>query len=196
MSPTSPGYHRPETLEFTKHPEANRLIAQDPTALLIGWIFDQQIRVQQAFAAPLRLRERLGTIDARELASMDVQQIIDAVTEKPVLHRYGGNIGRYVHACMTVVVDEYDGDPERIWLDAADYEDLKRRIVALPGFGKTKAPAFAALLARRFGLPITGFESELFPYGSLSEVVVYDDLLAYQARKSEYKKAKRAAASE
>jgi uncharacterized HhH-GPD family protein len=194
MAMSTTTYHRPATLEFTQDPAANALIAQNPTALLIGWIFDQQIRVQFAFAAPLKLRDRLGTLDPQRIAKLELQQVVDAVTAKPALHRFGRNIATRVHACMRVVVDAYGGDPERIWLEADDYEDLRNRIVALPGFGETKAPAFAALLARRFGLPITGFEDELFPYGSLSEVVTYDDLLAYQARKAEYKQAKRAAA--
>jgi hypothetical protein len=102
-------------------------------------------------------------------------------------------MAKRVRACMRIVVDRYGGDPERIWVEAVDYADLKRRLMELPGFGPTKAPAVAAMLARRFGLDVSGFESELMPYGSLSEVVCYDDLLAYQARKHEYKQAKRVA---
>lgn len=192
MAPTST-YARPDSLELTLDPDANRLIAQDPAALLIGWIFDQQIRVQQAFAAPLKLRERLGTIDPKRIAKLDVQDVVDAVTEKPALHRYGRNAATRVHECMKVVVAEYGGDPERIWLEASSYDELRQRIVALPGFGEGKAPGFVAMLARRFGLPMTGFESELGSYGTLADVVTYEDLQAYQARKTAYKKALRAA---
>jgi len=189
------GYARPESLEFTTDAEANRLVAQDPSAFLIGWILDQQVKIQQAFIAPLRLKERIGSIEPAHIAAMPFEQLKEAFLEKPVLHRYGGSMAQRVHDCMQVVVDEYGGDPERIWLEAEDGKDFERRLVALPGFGKTKAPAVAAMLARRFGLPITGWEDRLFPYGSLSEVVVYDDLLAYQARKTEWKAARRAASS-
>lgn len=188
-------YARPETLELTTDPEANRLVAQDPSAFLIGWILDQQVKIQQAFAAPLRLRERIGSIEPSHIASMPVEELVQAFIEKPVLHRYGRSMAERVHAAMKVVVDEYGGDPERIWLEAEDGADVERRLVAIPGFGKAKAPAVAAMLARRFGLPITGWEDRLFPYGSISEVETYDDLLAYQARKSEWKAARRAASS-
>lgn len=180
-------YHHPPSLELTRHPEANELIASEPAALLIGWICDQQVRVQQAFSAPWHLAERLGTLEPSEIAAMPVSRIVDAFVEQPPLHRYGRSMAKRVHACMKVVVDEYGGDVERIWLEAEDYDDLARRIQALPGFGITKVPAFIAMLARRFGLEVTGFERALPSYGSLSEVETYEDLKAYQARKHEWK---------
>lgn len=180
-------YHHPPSLELTRRPEANALLASEPSALLIGWICDQQVRVQQAFSAPWHLQQRLGTLDPVELATMPVERIVEAFVEQPPLHRYGRSMAKRVHACMRVVVDEYDGDVERIWLEAADYQDLSRRINALPGFGITKVPAFIAMLARRFGLEVTGFERGLPSYGSLSEVETCDDLTAYQARKHEWK---------
>lgn len=180
-------YQRPATLELTDDPEANALIASDMTAFVIGWILDQQVKVQQAFAAPLKLRERIGTLEPAAIANMEVQDLINAFVEKPVLHRYGGTMAKRVHACMKVIVSDYGGDPEQIWLSAADYGDLRKRLLELPGFGATKAPAVAAMLARRFGLDITGFEDQLFPYGSLSEVERYEDLLAYQERKRLWK---------
>lgn len=187
MSLETASYHHPDTLELTQRAEANALVAHDPSALLIAWICDQQVRVQQAFTVPLHLLERLGTIEPRDLAAMPVSRIIVAFTDPPPLHRYGPSMAKRVHACMTVVVEQYDGDIERIWLEATDYDDLAHRIRALPGFGVTKVPAFIAMLARRFGLDVRGFESQLPSYGSLSDVRTYDDLRAYQARKHEWK---------
>lgn len=189
MSLDTSTYQRPASLELTKDPEANELIAQDPAAFLIGWICDQQVRVQQAFHAPVELRRRLGTLDPDEIAAMPLERVVDAFVEQPPLHRYGRSMAGRVHACMTLVSQQYGGDAERIWLEADDYEDLKSRLMALPGFGITKVPAVAAMLARRYGLEIKGFEQGLPPYGSLSEVENYDDLLAYQARKHEWKQA-------
>jgi uncharacterized HhH-GPD family protein len=180
-------YHHPATLELTRHPEANELIASEPSALLIGWICDQQVRVQQAFSAPWHLAERLGTLEPAEIAAMPVERVIAAFVSQPPLHRYGRSMGKRVHACMQVVATEYGGDVEQIWLEAEDYDDLAARMQALPGFGITKVPAFIAMLARRFGLEVTGFEGGLPSYGSLSEVETYDDLTAYQARKHEWK---------
>jgi uncharacterized HhH-GPD family protein len=184
------GYHHPDTLELTRHREANELIARDPAALLIGWVCDQQVRVQQAFRVPALLRERLGTIDPRQVAALPVERVVDAFLEHPQLHRYGRSMGARVHACMKVVVDRYDGDVERIWLEAEDYDDLARRLRALPGFGVTKVPGFIAMLARQFGLDVHGYEEQLPSYGSLSEVNSYEQLRAYQERKREWKQSK------
>lgn len=183
-------YHHPDTLELTRHPEANELIARDPAALLIGWICDQQVRVQQAFSVPWHLLERLGTLDPSEIAAMPLERVVDAFVSKPSLHRYGRSMATRVHAAMQLVDEQYGGDVERIWLEAEDYDDLVRRVNAIPGFGMTKVPAFIAMLARRFGLDVHGFERGLPPYGSLSEVLTYDDLTAYQARKTEYKQSR------
>lgn len=182
-------YERPESLELTRHPEANRLVAQDPAAFLVGWICDQQVRVQQAFHAPLELRRRLGTLDPIAIAAMPLERVVEAFVAHPPLHRYARSMGTRVHACMKLIAERYDGDVERIWLEAEDYDDLKRRLGELPGFGITKVPAVAAMLARRFALGIEGFEEALPSYGSLSEVETYEDLLAYQQRKQEWKHA-------
>jgi uncharacterized HhH-GPD family protein len=184
-------YHHPETLELTRDPEANALIARDPAALLIGWICDQQVRVQQAFHVPLLLLERLGTLDPTAIANMPRDRVVAAFVEAPPLHRYGRSMGTRVHACMRLVRDHYGGDVERVWLEAEDYDDLKARLMELPGFGITKVPAFTAMLARRFGLDITGYEAGLPAYGSLSEVEHYDDLRAYQQRKRDWKAARK-----
>ncbi len=56
----SPGH-----LYFTENDEANALIATDPFAFLVGFALDQQITVQQAFAGPLRIKQRVGTLDPR-----------------------------------------------------------------------------------------------------------------------------------
>ncbi len=190
MAVDTPTYRHPDTIELTRHPEANELIARDPAALIIGWICDQQVRVQQAFSAPWHLLERLGTLDPSAIAAMPVERVVDAFVEKPPLHRYGRSMGTRVHAAMKLVDEQYGGDVERIWLEAEDYVDLAKRVNAIPGFGMTKVPAFIAMLDRRFGLGVHGYERGLPSYGSLSEVVTYDDLTAYQARKTEYKQSR------
>jgi 3-methyladenine DNA glycosylase/8-oxoguanine DNA glycosylase len=62
----------PDRLWFTENDEANRLLAEDPFALLVGFALDQQITVQQAFQGPLRIKQRLGTLDPAELARTDL----------------------------------------------------------------------------------------------------------------------------
>src|SRR6478735_8193660 len=128
----------PDRLYFTESDDANALIASDPMALLIGFALDQQVSVQKAFSGPLVLQERLGTLDASTLATTDLEPVF---REKPALHRYPGSMAKRVQDLATMVEEEYDGHAERVWTEAADGADLRKRISALPGFGEMKIKA-------------------------------------------------------
>ncbi len=128
----------PEALYFTDSDEANELIASDPLALLIGFAIDQQVTVQQAFQGPLRLKQRIGTLDAAEIAAMDPEKLEDAFRERPAIHRFPRAMAARVQELCAVVAEEYGGQAERIWTEAADAADLRKRIGSLPGFGKMK----------------------------------------------------------
>ena len=139
----------PDRLYFTDSDEANELIATDPMALLIGFALDQQVTVQKAFSGPLALRERLGSLDAATLAAADLEPVF---REKPAIHRFPGSMAERVHDLAVHVRDDYDGDAARVWTDAADAEELRANIAALPGFGEMKVKALGAVLAKRFGV--------------------------------------------
>ena len=128
----------PDRLYFTESDEANALIASDPMALLIGFALDQQVSVQKAFAGPLALKERLGSIDATTLASADLEPVFRT---KPAIHRFPGSMAQKVHDLAVHVRDEYDGDAARVWTDAADTDQLRANLEALPGFGEMKVKA-------------------------------------------------------
>jgi uncharacterized HhH-GPD family protein len=182
----------PEALYFTESDEANRLIAQEPLALLIGFAIDQQITVQQAFTGPLKLRERVGTLDARDIAGMDPATLETAFRTPPAIHRFPRAMAQRVQELCQVVVDEYGGQAERIWTDAADAADLRKRIGALPGFGKMKITGFGSVLALQFGVEAA---QELVPeYPCLGKINSAEDLAEYQASKRAHKAALRAAA--
>ena len=125
----------PEQLYFTDSDVANALLATDPMALLIGFALDQQVQVQKAFSGPEVLRERLGTIDAAAVAAADLDPIF---RERPALHRYPGAMAKRVHDLAVHIRDEYDGDAARVWTDAADADQLRANLEALPGFGEMK----------------------------------------------------------
>src|ERR1700716_2953538 len=118
-SPTAPDSIDlvPERLYFTDSDEANVLIAHDPMALLVGLALDQQVTVQQAFLGPLRLRERVGAIDADTLATADLEP---AFREKPAIHRYPAKMAERVHDLAAHVRDSYGGDAARVWTHAPD----------------------------------------------------------------------------
>jgi uncharacterized HhH-GPD family protein len=172
----------PDRLYFTDVDEANVLIASDPMALLVGFALDQQVSVQKAFAGPLALRERLGSIDAATLASSDLEPVFRA---KPAIHRFPASMSRRVHDLAVHVRDRYDGNAARVWADAPDANALRANLAALPGFGEMKVKALAAVLAKRFGIEAAA--GLVPPHPTLGDVDSRDALESYQAAKRAHK---------
>jgi uncharacterized HhH-GPD family protein len=179
-----------DRLHFTDADDANRLLVEEPLALLIGFALDQQVTVQKAFSGPLVLRERTGTLDAAELAALDLEPVF---RERPAIHRFPGAMAKRVHDLVAHVADEYDGDAARVWTDAGSAEGLQARLEALPGFGPMKVVALASVLAKRFGVAIA---EPLVPgHPTLGDVDSPEALAEYQAGKRAHKAAMRAAAA-
>ena len=180
----------PEALHFTGNDEADRLIAQDPLALLIGFALDQQVPVQTAFTGPLKLRQRLGTLDPDEIAAVELDHLEAVFREKPAVHRFPGAMATRVQELARVVVSEYGGEASRVWTEAEDGDDLRRRIESLPGFGQMKVIALGSVLAKRFGVAVA---RDLVPgYPTLGDVDSAQALADYQAKKRAHKAALRA----
>jgi len=181
----------PDRLPFTGNDIADRLLAEDPLALLIGLALDQQVTVQKAFSGPWELRRRLGHLDARRIADTDPDELDRVFRERPAIHRFPGSMARRVQELCAVVVDEYGGSAERIWTEAEDAADLRRRIGALPGFGKMKVTALGSVLALRIGVEAA---AELVPdHPCLGAVDAPQALAEYQASKRAHKASLRAA---
>ena len=179
----------PERLYFTADDEANELLARDPLALLIGFALDQQVSVQKAFAGPLVIKERLGSINAAKLADTDLEQVF---AEKPAVHRFPGAMAKRVQELAAHVRDQYDGDAARVWNDAADSDELRANIEALPGFGEMKVWTLGSVLAKRFGVDAA---QELVPdHMTLGDVDSPEALEDYQAKKRAHKAEMRARA--
>ena len=183
----------PDRLYFTGNDEADALIAQNPLALLIGFALDQQVPVPTAFTGPLKLEQRLGGLDAGEIAGMDPEQLDAAFREKPAVHRFPGNMARRVQELCATIVSEYDGDAARVWTDATDADDLRQRIASLPGFGEMKIKSLGAVLAKRFGVKAAQGLAPSHP--TLGDVDSPEALERYQALKREHKAKMRAQAS-
>jgi uncharacterized HhH-GPD family protein len=182
----------PDHLPFTGNPDADRLLAEDPLALLIGFALDQQVTVQKAFAGPFELRARLGTLDAATLATMEWERFEAAFRTPPALHRFPGNMAKRVRELCAVIADEYGGDAARVWTGAADARDLHARLMALPGIGEMKAGTIVSLLGQRYGIRPAGWESVVPDHPTLGDVDSAEALAAYQAGKRARKAALRA----
>jgi uncharacterized HhH-GPD family protein len=172
----------PDRLYFTDSDEANELIATDPMALLIGFALDQQVTVQQAFIGPLRVLQRVGSLDPAVLASADLEPAFRA---KPAIHRFPGSMARRVHDLAVHVRDVLGGDAARVWSDAVDGRELRANLSALPGFGEMKIKALGTVLANRFDVPVA---RELVPpHPTLGDVDSPQALSDYQAAKRAHK---------
>ncbi len=179
----------PEALYFTESQEANELIARDPLALLIGFALDQQVTVPTAFSGPLKLRQRIGALDASRIATLDPAALEEAFRQKPAIHRFPGAMARRVQELCALVVDEYGGRAERVWIEATDAADLRKRIGALPGFGEMKITGLGSVLALRFGVEAA---AELVPaHPCLGGVDSPQALAEYQAAKRAHRETQR-----
>lgn len=179
-----------EQLFFTDDETANRLLVDEPMALLVGFLLDQQVTVQKAFSGPLVIRQRLGSLAAATLADADLDTVF---RERPAVHRFPGAMAAKVQELAAIVRDEYGGDASRVWTDAEDAEDLRRRIGALPGYGDMKIKSLAAVLHNRFGFePARGLIPD---HPTLGDVDSPEALAAYQAGKRAHKAQMRAAAA-
>jgi uncharacterized HhH-GPD family protein len=182
-------------LPFTDNDEANRLLGEDPLALLIGYALDQQVTVQHAFSGPWELRRRIGHLDPERIAAMDIGELEAVFKQRMALHRYPSAMAQRVQSLCRVITERYGGDASRIWTDARDGADLRARLLALPSIGEMKVAGLLAILYRRFGVRLPGLEEELPTWPTLGDVDSPEALEAYQAKKRAYKAQLRAEAA-
>jgi uncharacterized HhH-GPD family protein len=187
MSPTTP-----DQLVYTDDIDANRLIARDPMALLIGFVLDQQVPVMKAFSGPLELKRRIGSLEPRHIAEMDPARLDAAFRERPALHRFPGNMAKRTRELAAAIVADYDGDAGAIWDGVTDAAELERRLLELPGIGAMKAGTIIAILAKRYDLRPRGWEQRIPSYPTLADVDSADSLADYRAGKAARKAEERA----
>jgi uncharacterized HhH-GPD family protein len=172
----------PDRLYFTDSDDANALIASDPMALLVGFELDQQVTVRKAFEGPLALQERLGAVDAATLASADLEPVF---RQRPVVHRYPKSMAKRVHELAVYIRDNYNGDAARVWSEAADSQELRANLAALPGFGEMKIKSLAAVLAKHFG--VDAARDLVPPHPTLGDVDSPEALDKYEEAKRVHK---------
>lgn len=182
--------------------EADALLSEDPLALLIGMVLDQQVPLERAFSSPRDLRDRLGGhLDAGAIAAMGPAELAEIFSQRPALHRFpASNAGRVQQMCQ-IIVSDYDGDAARVWEGASSGAELLRRVRALPGFGEQKAKIFVALLGKQLGVRPAGWQEASKPFGdkgthsSVADITSKESLLRVRAHKAEMKAAAKAKAS-
>jgi uncharacterized HhH-GPD family protein len=184
-------------LSLSQDRAADQLLSKDPLALLIGMVLDQQVPLEWAFSAPLRLKERLGgTLDAAAIAEMDPDTLAKAFTERPALHRFPGANAKRVHELCRILVEEYGGKAANVWKKAKTGDELYRNVKALPGFGEQKARIFIGLLGKQLGVQPPGWQEAAGAFGQAGTFLSVADITGPESLEKvrAYKQEKKAAA--
>jgi uncharacterized HhH-GPD family protein len=183
----------PTPLAVTGEPAADQLLRDNPLALLLGMLLDQQVPMEWAFKSPFVLAERLGGLDAETIVAAGPEALTAAFVEKPALHRFPSSMATRAFALCEHLVTHYGGDASALWRDVTDGGELFGRIRALPGFGDEKAKIFLALLAKRCGVRPSGWETYAGPFADATPRSVADiDGPASLERVREWKKQQKA----
>ena len=182
-------------------PEANELLSRSPLALLTAMLLDQQVTLEKAFSGPLELTRRLGhEPTAAELAEFDPDALATIFSERPALHRYPRAMAARVQDLARLLMEQYDGDAERLWTTAESGAELLKRVSALPGFGAQKAQIFVALLGKQLGVRPPGWREAAGTFGgegthlSVADITDEESLGHVRSYKQAMKAAAKAAA--
>ncbi|WP_262851656.1 HhH-GPD-type base excision DNA repair protein [Mumia quercus] len=188
------------SLNLTGDADADQLLDSDPFALLVGMLLDQQYPMEAAFAGPLKIVQRVGTLDVATIAEYDPEAFAALCATPPAVHRYPGSMAKRIQELASYLMSEYDGDPTRLWTDGdPDGKTVLKRLKALPGYGEQKARIFLALLGKQRGIEPRGWRDAAGAYGedgsrrSIADVVDAQTLQEVRTFKKEQKAAAKAA---
>ncbi|HIZ36226.1 MAG TPA: Fe-S cluster assembly protein HesB [Candidatus Ruania gallistercoris] len=191
-----------DSLWLTGDDSADRLLAADPLALLIGMLLDQQFPMERAFAGPAKILDRFGSLEPARIAAAEPEAFADLCATPPAIHRYGRSMAGRIQALCQIVVSEYDGDAAALWTrDEPTGAQILSRLKALPGFGDQKARIFLALLGKQRGLQAPGWREAAGDYGeegarrSIADVRDAESLQEVRATKKAAKAAAKGAAA-
>lgn len=183
------------TIHITGDAHADQVLTDDPFALLVGMMLDQQYPMEHAFRGPAKVLDRFGSLEPARIAAADPGEFAALCSTPPAVHRFPGSMAARLQELAAIVEDQYGGRAERLWTEATDGKDLLKRVMALPGFGKQKAQIFVALLAKQLSVRPDGWEAAVGAYaedGYRSVADVVDETSLQKVR--DYKKQKKAAA--
>jgi uncharacterized HhH-GPD family protein len=187
-------------LQLVQDPAADALLESNPFALLVGMLLDQQYPMEAAFAGPKKIADRIGGVDAREIADYDPEKFAALCSKTPAVHRFPGSMAKRIQALAQIVVDDYDGNAAALWTAGGpDGPEVLRRIKGLPGFGEQKAKIFLALLGKQYGVTPAGWREAAGDYGkagsymSVADVVDPGSLEKVRSFKKQAKAAAKAA---
>ena len=186
---------------LAQDPKADRLLSEDPFALLVGMVLDQQIPLEVAFAGPKKIADRIGGFDVAAIADYEPDKFAALCSERPAIHRFPGSMAKRIQAVAQIIVDQYDGDAAALWTAGdPDGPELLRRLKALPGFGEQKARIFLALLGKQYSVTPKGWRTAAGEFGKagthlsvadIADARSLDKVRSYKRHQKEMKAAKK-----
>jgi uncharacterized HhH-GPD family protein len=186
---------------LAQDPKADQLLSEDPFALLVGMVLDQQIPLEVAFAGPKKIADRIGGFDVAAIADYDPDKFAALCSERPAIHRFPGSMAKRIQAVAQIIVDQYDGDAAALWTAGdPDGPELLRRLKALPGFGEQKARIFLALLGKQYSVTPKGWRTAAGEFGKagthlsvadIADARSLDKVRSYKRHQKEMKAAKK-----
>ncbi|MBD3750857.1 MAG: Fe-S cluster assembly protein HesB [Micrococcales bacterium] len=185
------------TLHITGDADADQLLTDNPLALVLGMLLDQQIAMETAFTGPMKIKDRTGELSASALAAYDPEAFVEVFRETPAVHRFPGSMAGRVQALCEAVATDWDDDAAAIWTKGdPDGPEVLGRLKKLPGFGEQKAKIFLALLGKQYGFAGDGWREASAPYGEAGSFRSVADITSPEslAKVREHKKAMKAAA--
>ena len=186
---------------LAQDPKADQLLSEDPFALLVGMVLDQQIPLEVAFAGPKKIADRIGGFDVAAIADYEPDKFAALCSERPAIHRFPGSMAKRIQAVAQIIVDQYDGDAAALWTAGdPDGPELLRRLKALPGFGEQKARIFLALLGKQYSVTPKGWRTAAGEFGKagthlsvadIADARSLDKVRSYKRHQKEMKAAKK-----
>jgi uncharacterized HhH-GPD family protein len=182
-------------LRIAQDEHADAVLSDDPFALLVGMLLDQQFPMERAFAGPAKILDRFGTLAPDRIAAADPEEFTALCAQPPAVHRFPGSMAGRVQAVAEAVTTTYGGETQRLWEEASTGQELLRRLTALPGFGAQKARIFVALLGKQLGVRPPGWQEAAGAYAdegsfrSVADVVDEESLERVRSFKKQVKQA-------
>jgi uncharacterized HhH-GPD family protein len=186
-------------MQLAQDPAADALLSENPLALVVGMLLDQQVPMETAFAGPKKIADRMSALDAAEIADYDPDKFAALCSERPAIHRFPGSMAKRIQALAQIIVDRYDGDAAGLWTAGdPDGPELLRRLKGLPGFGEQKAQIFLALLGKQYAVTPKGWRAAAGAFGkagthlSVADIADAGSLEKVRSYKKQMKAAKKA----
>src|SRR3546814_15001190 len=85
-------------IHITGEPATDKVLTDDPFALLAGMLLDQQYPMEHAFRGPAKVLERFGSLHPVKIAGADPEAFAEMCATTPAVHRLPGAMAARLQA--------------------------------------------------------------------------------------------------